>query len=429
MGTEGSGGGSDLPPEGGRARGNQDVKVLLVHNFYGSAAPSGENQVFGVERALLQARGNEVAEFTRHSDDIRALGAWGAVQGALATPLNPWMTRAVKRAVARLRPDVVHVHNTFPLISPGIFNAIGQGAARVLTLHNYRLFCPAAIPMQAGEVCTDCLDRRTVLPALRYGCYRGSRLATLPLATSVSLHRRLGTWRKHVDAFIALTDFQRERMIEAGLPADLVHVKPNFYPGDAAVVPWSNRKPGVVFAGRLTAEKGVLALVRAWLAWGASAPELRIVGDGDLRSELERLASAAPSVPIRFLGQLSGPAAQKEIASSRLVVLPSECFETFGLVIVEAFASGTPAAVSRLGPLPSIVREGENGVVFEPGDPQSLLKTVRKAWEAPGELERLAAGARQSFETLYTEDANYRKLMTIYEHAMDVSKRRREGTR
>ncbi len=405
------------------------MKVLLVHNFYGSAAPSGENQVFEAEKTLLQERGHEVAEFTRHSDEIRALGAWGVVKGALATPWNPWMTRAVKRAVVRLQPDVVHVHNTFPLISPGIFNAIGQGAARVLTLHNYRLFCPAAIPMRAGQVCTDCLDRRTVLPALRHGCYRDSRLATLPLAMNVALHRRLGTWTKQVDAFIALTGFQRDRMIEGGLPSDLVHVKPNFYPGDPAVVPWEDRKQSVVFAGRLTAEKGVLALVRAWLAWGASAPELRIVGDGDLRGELVRITATAPDVPISFLGQLSGPEAQEEIARARLLVLPSECFETFGLVILEAFAFATPAAVSRIGPLPSIVREGENGVVFEPGDSQSLLKVVRKAWESPGELERLAAGARQSFETLYTEDANYRMLMEIYEQAMDVSKRRREGAR
>lgn len=402
------------------------MKVLLVHNFYGSAAPSGENEVFEAEKALLQARGHEVAEFTRHSDEIRALGVWGAVRGALATPWNPWMTRAVKRAVARLQPDVVHAHNTFPLISPGIFKAIGQRGARVLTLHNYRLYCPTAIPMRAGKVCTDCLDTRSSWPALRHGCYRGSHLATLPLATSVSLHRRLGTWTNQVDAFIALSDFQRGVMAESGLPLDKVHVKPNFYPGLPSVLPWRTRAPYVVFAGRLTAEKGVATLLRAWRAWGAAAPELRLVGDGELRPELERMAAG---LSVRFLGQIGSPDAQAQIAGARLLVLPSEWFEGFPMVVREAFAFATPAAVSRIGPLPSIVEEGENGVIFEPGDPQSLLKTVRDAWEAPGELERLAAGARQSFETLYTEDANYRKLMTIYERAMDVSKRRREGAR
>ena len=143
--------------------------------------------------------------------------------------------------------------------------------------------------MRAGKVCTDCLDRHSVLPALRHGCYRGSRLATLPLAANVALHRHLGTWTKQVDAFIALTEFQRERMIEAGLPAERVHVKPNFYPGNPVIVPWRIAGRSVVFAGRLTAEKGVLALVRAWLMWGASAPELRIVGDGGMRAELEQI--------------------------------------------------------------------------------------------------------------------------------------------
>ena len=283
------------------------------------------------------------------------------------------------------------------------------------------------MPCGRVDVCTDCLDRRSVLPALRHGCYRGSRLATLPLAANVALHRYLGTWTKQVDAFIALTEFQRERMIDAGLPADLVHVKPNFYPGNPAIVPWTDRRPSVVFAGRLSAEKGVLALVRAWLMWGSSAPELRIVGEGDLREELERLAITAPEVPIRFLGQLGGAAAQEEIACARLVVLPSECFEGFPMVVQEAFAFGTPAAVSNIGPLPSIVRHGENGVVFAPGEPRSLLAAVRAAWEKAGELERLAAGARRSFEALYTEEANYRMLMAIYAQAVEVSRRRRDA--
>jgi glycosyltransferase involved in cell wall biosynthesis len=321
----------------------------------------------------------------------------------------------------------VHVHNTFPLLSPAIFHAIGQHAARVLTLHNYRLFCPAAIPMRAGKVCTDCLDRHSVLPALWHGCYRGSRLATLPLATNVALHRHLGTWTKQIDAFIALTEFQRERMIEAGLPVERVHVKPNFYPGNPSIVSWADRQQSVVFAGRLTTEKGVLALVRAWLMWGASAPELRIIGDGGMRAELEQLAATAPEIPIRFLGQLASTAAQDEIARASLLVLPSECFEGFPMVVREAFAFGTPAAVSNIGPLPSIVRQNENGVVFEPGNPQSLLQVVCATWEKSGELEQLAMGARRSFEALYTEEANYRMLMTIYEQAMEVSRRRRDA--
>lgn len=401
------------------------MKILTVHNYYGSAAPSGENQVFEIEGKLLRERGHEVSEFLRHSDTIRAKGAWGAIQGAFSTPWNFFAAKAVRHTVEINHPDVVHVHNTFPLLSPAIFYSIGHRAARVLTLHNYRLFCPAAIPMRAGRVCADCLNSHSVWPSLKHGCYRNSRLATLPLAANVALHRNLGTWIKQVDAFIALTEFQRDRMIEAGLPENLVHVKPNFYPGNPLVLPWVERRDNVVFVGRLTAEKGVLALIQAWLLWGASAPELRIVGDGDLRSESERLAASAPEVPVSFLGQLTSAEAQMEIARARLLVLPSESFEGFPMVVREAFAFGTPAAVSNIGPLPSIVRQGENGVVFEPANPQSLLNVVRSLWEKDDGLERLAKGARNSYEVLYNEDANYNMLMTIYQRAMEVSQQRR----
>jgi len=400
------------------------MRVLFVHNFYGSSAPSGESHVFEAERALLASRGHALDEFTRHSDEIRGKGAWGAIKGGAATPWNPWAARAIRQAVARFRPDVVHVHNTFPLISPAIFHALaGTGVARVLTLHNYRLFCPAAIPMRAGKVCTDCLDTRSSRPALRHGCYRGSRAATLPLAASVSLHRRLGTWTNQVDAFIALSDFQRGMMAESGLPLDKVQVKPNFYPGLPAVQPWQARAPYVVFAGRLAAEKGVATLLRAWQAWGAGAPELRLVGDGELRPELERMAAG---LPVRFLGQVGGAEAQAQIAGACLLVLPSEWFEGFPMVVREAFAFGTPAAVSAIGPLPSIVQHGRSGVAFAPGDSDSLLHEVRTAWDTRGLLEQLGQGARAEFEAKYTEDANYATLMEIYRHAISVARHGRE---
>lgn len=395
------------------------MRLVLGHNFYSSATPSGENQVFEAERQLLLSNGHALQTFTRHSDELRAKGAVGVIQGALATPWNPWMAKAIRQQVEEFKPDVVHVHNSFPLLSPAIFHAIGKRAARVLTLHNYRLFCPAAIPMRGGKVCTECLDKRSPMPAMIHGCYRGSRAATLPLALSVGLHRALGTWDNQVDAFICLSEFQRELMIEAGLPRQKVHVKPNFYPGNPTVVAWPERKPYVVFAGRLTAEKGVVNLLRAWQEWGPSAPELRLVGDGELRPDLERMATG---LPVRFLGQVSAEEAQAQIAGARLLMLSSECFEGFPMVVREAFAFGTPAAVSDLGPLPTIVERGKSGVVFQPANPQSLLHEVRIAWETPGLLEQLGKGARVEFENKYTEEANYASLMEIYRKAIEVSR-------
>lgn len=401
------------------------ARVLIAHNHYRSSIPSGEAKVVAFESALLRQHGHAIGEFFRSNDGIVNDGIRGKLKGALSTPWNPYSAKAIRQAVDEFNPDVVHVHNTFPLYSPSVFQSIGSRAARVLTLHNYRLFCPAATTMRNGNVCTDCIDRQNVWPALKYGCYRGSRLATLPIALSVAVHRNMGTWRKQVDAFIVLTQFQRNLMVKAGLPTELVHVKPNFFPGKPSVLPWETRNKSVVFAGRLTTGKGVESLVRAWLIWGSSAPELRIAGDGELRHKLEQIATANPRVKIRFLGPLSGPATRNEIARSCLLILPSVSLETFGLVILEAFASGTPVAVSDVGPLSSIVRHGENGIVFPPNNPQSLLDAVQASWESEGQLEHLAAGASCSFETLYTEDVNYRMLMKIYGQAEEISRVRK----
>jgi glycosyltransferase involved in cell wall biosynthesis len=400
------------------------VRVLLVHNHYGSSAPSGENRVFEREKALLERRGHDVHVFTRHSDELLGRGLVGALVGGAATAWNPLAARAVRDVATRVRARVVHVHNSFPLISPAAFWALRGCAARVLTLHNYRLFCPAAIPLRGGRSCTECIDGRSVLPALRNACYRKSRVATVPLAVSVALHRAVGTWQREVEAFIALSEFQRELMIRGGLPRDRVWVKPNFHPGRPRVVPWGERRDCVVFAGRLTPEKGLVPLVEAWLAWGESAPELRIVGEGPLRAELERRVRSTGCARVVFVGALPQAEAEREIAQSRLIVVPSVWFEGFPLVLGEALACGTPAAVSDIGPLSTIVEDGRTGLVFGPNDASSLLAVVRAGWSARDRLASMSAAARAEYERTYSEDANYTRLMEIYEVALRTARDR-----
>lgn len=395
------------------------MKILLCHNFYTSKTPSGENNVFDLESTLLKNNGNIIKSYKKESDNIGN----SLIDLAKVAISCTWNFETIKHLEDNKyrNIDLLHVHNSFPLISPSVFHSL-KHIPKVLTLHNYRLFCPSAIPMRNGNVCTLCIDKKTTLPSIKYKCYRNSTLATIPLAASVSFHRLIGTWDKHVDAFICLSEFQRDLMIKAGLPAHKVHVKPNFYPGNPTVIPWTLRKPYVVFAGRLSKEKGVISLISAWKMWGAQAPELRLVGDGELRSELEALAK---DLPIKFLGQVSSDVAEAEIANARLQILPSEWFEGFPMVVREAFAFGTPSAVSNIGPLPSIVEQGVSGLVFEPNNPDSLLQVVKTAWETPGLLETLGTGARKEFEEKYNEDANYAILMDIYQKAIEVSKSRK----
>lgn len=400
------------------------MRVLQVHNFYRSSAPSGENNVVNAERELLTRYGIELETHYVNSDELEQLGPVGTLLGAAATPWNPFSASHLKTKVAKLDPDIVHAHNTFPLLSPSIFHSIKGRAGRVLTLHNYRTVCANGTPTRENQVCTACIDAHSPLPALKHGCYRNSRVATLPLALNILLHKSVGTWTRQIDAFIVLTQFQRDVMLKAGFPAELIHVKPNFQTGDAQGLAWNDRPPRIVFAGRLSSEKGISSLIEAWRLWGENAPELRIIGDGELRGDLQ---VAARGLPIKFMGQLPLADAKREIGAARLLVTPSVWYEGFPMVLQEALALGTPAAVSDIGALPDIVEHGRAGNIFPPNNPAALLSSVQQLWEDQSRLKAKGAAAREIFEEKYTEARNFQHLVSIYETAMAVKQERREG--
>jgi len=397
------------------------MKIVLVHNYYGSSAPSGENVVFLAEAALLRSRGDSVVEFTRSSDEIRNSGAWGKIAGAFSTPWNPSSKRALDTLIQKETPGVVHVHNTFPLLSPSIFHiAAKQPVARVLTLHNYRLFCAAGIPMRDGSPCTECLDRRSVFPGLKYGCYRNSRIATLPMGVMIALHRWLDTWGSQVDAFITLTPFQRDMLCSAGLPRDRLHVKPHFYPDPPRPLPWNLRDEKAVFVGRLSPEKGVHILIDAWRQLGKHAPFLELIGDGPDRQAVDkRIQGAGLRDQIAVHGQLPFNDVQERVARARLLILPSLCFEGFPMVVREALALGVPVAASRIGSMPSLINDGVNGVLFEPGNETDLSRKLQTLWSSPDTLEAYSLAAQSEFERKYTAEINYEILMGIYKKAIE----------
>jgi exopolysaccharide biosynthesis WecB/TagA/CpsF family protein len=404
------------------------MKILLVHNYYGSSAPSGENTVYAAERELLRQHGHTVIEFTRHSDGIINRGIVGKIQGASATPWNPFSKRALRFVLEKEQPEIMHVHNTFPLLSPSIFHATqGLKTATVLTLHNYRTFCAAGIPMHDGHSCTECLDAQSVSPAIKYGCYRKNRVATLPLATMIALHRRVKTWEGHVDAFVALSDFQRDKMAKAGLPKANIHIKPPFYPNPPSPLAWEERESKVIFIGRLGSEKGIHILLDAWRLWGNAAPQLEIIGDGPERVRLqESVKGNGIEDKISFLGQLPFLEVQKRLRQAQLLVLPSLCFEGFPMAIIEAFSLGVPVAASNIGPLPDIVKGSENGILFKAGDAPSLCHTMKEIWDCSDRLCSLGQGARQEFENKYTADTNYKTLMKVYDAAIENKQSREE---
>ncbi len=407
------------------------MKILLVHDYYASSAPSGENAAFQAERDLLSAAGFDVAEFTCRNDGIAARGWMGCLAAAASAVWNPFALARLKRLARRMQPDIIHVHNTFPLLSPAVLYAADRRrTAVVVTLHNHRLFCPAGVPMRAAKPCSTCIERSTVLPAIAAGCYRNSSAATLPIAASVALHRALATWARKVDAFIALTERQRELMIRGGLPGERVFVKPNFAPPALPRIPWEERQAKVVAVGRLSPEKGFTVAVKAWRCLGPSAPELEIVGDGPERSVLAALAHAdGIAARVRFRGGLPHAEAEHCVSRAKLAIVPSVCYEAFPLVIPEFYCHAVPVVASRAGSLAELVAHDDTGLLFEPGDARGLARAVAALWADQPRLRRLGENARARYEAAFSPETNVRTLVEIYRRAVSGVPGWSEGSR
>ena len=395
------------------------MRVLVVHNYYGSSAPSGENQVVRQEVELLRNGGHEVHEYSAHSDCVRGHGVLPVIGAAVLVPWNQQSRARIREQVSALQPDVMHVHNVFPLLSPSIFGAASKNRTAVVnTLHNYRTLCPAAIPVRNGAACTRCIDSRSAIPSLFYGCYRNSRIATAPVAMSVALHRMLRTHQRRVDAFIALTHFQKTLLVRGGLPETRVHVRPNFFSGAHQPLPWEAREQKIVFIGRIGKEKGVDTLLSAWGRWGPLAPRLEIIGQGPDLEHLRVVARQSGAWSVRFLGQRTPEEVRSLLSTAKLIVIPSIWFEGFPLVLCEAFALGVPVAASRFGTFEELVESRGAGRLFGPGDPEELQKTVASMWEDTAGLQAMSVAARHEFESSYSASRSLRALEAIYHLAI-----------
>ncbi len=401
------------------------MRVLIVQNYYGSKAPSGENVVVEAEKGLLRGGGHEVHCHSRSTDEI--MGA-NVFRLALVAAQMPWSAPAyvrVRRLIRKLRPDVMHVHNTFPLLSPSVFYAArNTNTATVMTVHNYRLFCAAGNHMRGDRVCTACYDRNSVLPALAHGCYQG-RLRTIPVAATIALNRGIGTWTSTVDAFIAQTGYQRDKLAGAGLPEERLFVKPHFCATPEDLVPWDLRENKVVHIGRLSKHKGVQVLLQAWSLWGDAAPALELIGDGPERAELAGLVETLRlKHKVTFRGMVSEHEKYAALSRAKLLVMPTLWFETFGLVIGEAFAHGVPVVCSDLSCLPSIVTDGVTGRLCPPGDVTALASTLQRLWADQNALAAMSVHARQEHERKYRSGDNLRMLERIYAAAIAIRRRR-----
>jgi len=390
------------------------VKILLVHNKY--QQPGGEDVVFEQERKLLESAGHQVVTHCRSNDEVNDSSIWQRVRLAKNTVSSAESRQQVLNLLRQHHFDVVHVHNTFMMISPSIYSACHEaGVPVVQTLHNYRLLCPAANFYRDGHTCEECTEH-SVWRGVQHGCYRDSRAATATVAVMLTVHRQRGTWTESVDSYVALSEFARRKFIAGGLPADKISVKPNFVQPD----PGERSNGGGVYAayvGRLASEKGPGTMISAWKLLSKSVP-LVVVGDGPLLEELQNQAREQGLTNINFRGRLSREQAQAVMKGASFVVIPSECYENFPMGMAESFACGVPVICSRLGALEELVSDGRTGLHFSSGSPQDLAAKVEWAWSNPESMRAMGKAARKEYETRYTAESNYPLLMDIYQRTI-----------
>jgi len=384
------------------------MRVMLVHNHYRTSAPSGEDAVFRSEKALLEKNGVDVVTHERFNDDIDDSSFIKKIRLAKATAWSDESFEVVRSTIRKTKPTVAHFHNTFPQVSPSAYAACrAEGVPVVQTLHNYRFLCAGGLLLRDGQPCEKCVGK-SIFPALQHKCYRNSLAATAVVVRYIQSNHRMAN-HGFVDRFIALTEAAKGRFIAGGLPAEKFLVKPNFVDNMPFYV--GPRQHHAVYVGRLTAEKGVRTLVRAWK--DVASVSLHIYGDGELRGELEARVRDDRSKVV-FHGFRPRQEVMDSIKSALVQIIPSECYEGFPLTVLEAYSLGIPLIVSRIGSLDEIVEEGITGFKFLPGSASELALKVNSLAQRPARLRATATAARSAFDTLYSAERSFNTLIDLY---------------
>ena len=393
------------------------MKILVIHNRYQQRG--GEAVAVEQEIDLLQSTDHDVIFYWRGNDEVRDTGLIQKASIPLRTVWAQDTVNQLRQLIKAEQPDVAHIHNTHFMISPAAVHICHEmGVPVVMTLHNYRLLCPVATFFRDGQVCEDCLSKSFQYPAVMHGCFRG-RAASTTLAVNNAVHRTINTWDK-VDLFVTPTAFARQKLIEGGFDGDKIVAKAHFLNNSldtTAVHHNEDHERFMLYAGRLSPEKGTHLLLEAWKAL-PDVP-LKIVGDGPLMPEVERLLTEYPDLNIDSLGYMERDQLINMIESAETLIFPSTCYETFGMSIIEAFAVGTPVIAAGHGAPGELVTHGENGLHFTPGSADHLREQVCHLWDNPQVVHQFGQNARETYQTHYTAEKNADLLQAIYDRVLE----------
>lgn len=391
------------------------MRILSVHNLFRQYA--GSDTVAAADEKMLAQYG-DVTSYTRHSNEIAGMDGLQKVQLAADTLYSRRTVSEITALVERCRPDIAYVHNVFPLISPSLYQVLYKlGIPSVHVLHDFRLWCPNSRFYLNHEPCQRC-QPGNYMPAMMNRCVQGNTAYSALYAASLYLNDRNG-FKDKIGGFICLTQFAKDLLLQLQIPEEKIHICPNHI--DTSIfTPQYCGGSYVLYLGGLYRDKGVMTAAKAF----AKLPHipLKFVGAGDAEPELRDFIQQNRLTNVELVGYKSGQQKLDYLRNSMFTVVPTHCYETFGLVVLEAFASGKPVVASAIGSLPHVVDPEQTGFLFRPQDADDLAAKVRWLFERPAEIEKMGHKARTVVEQKYDSSLRYASLHAIFEDVIRKSR-------
>ncbi|HNR69682.1 MAG TPA: glycosyltransferase family 4 protein [bacterium] len=392
------------------------MKILQAHNYYQFSG--GEDVVLSAEHQLLSEKNHFVKQLLVNNNEIKNYSLIQKLKIVFSPSDSSIFQGKIKYILNSTNFDILHCHNFYPLLSPGLFYySKSTTTANLLTLHNFRLLCANASLFRNNNICEECINK-SLYCSLKYKCYRNSRIATFAVARMVETHKKMRTWQHEIDAYICLTEFSRRKFRQGGLPNDKLFIKPNFLEFDPGFEITTGKY--FLFIGRLETVKGVQLLPE--VAGQVSRP-INVIGQGTLLQSFRNVNN------LKYLGQQKRSNVMKHLHNAICLILPSLWYEMMPMTILEAFACAKPVIASRLGAMAELIQDGVTGLLFEPGSAEDLAKKMNWAIEHPEEMKQMGLNARREYERKYTAETNYKILIEIYQAAIENKKKRLRDAR
>ena len=385
------------------------MHILQIHNFY--QIPGGEDRVVDSERRLLEANGHSVVRYTMHNNDIKGYNLIKKIGFLAETVYSRRTLKEMNKLIDGERPDVAHIHNVFPVISPSVYYCLKRRRIPIVqSVHNYRFLCPNGLFYRNNAVCEKCKGGNT-FNCFFHKCYKDSFLLSGLYALTFWLHRKIRTFEKKIDRFIVLSCFAKDKFVKAGFPEEKIEVEENFLPQEEMSPDYNKKEDYAVFMGRVSKEKGLVTLLRVFRK--IRKLKLKIVGKGPLEDELQGYVAKNNISGIEFLGYIPGDKRFGILQKARFNIVPSECYDNFPMSILESFSVGTPVIASKAGGLPEVVEDGKNGFLFEPGNAYDLTEKMEYASSNPDMALQMGKYAYKCAKEKYGPEKHYDRLMVI----------------